>query len=114
MERPTILLAVAEGGDAYVDDLTKAGFEPVSVDPSHVQNVPAESSEPPPPSPESFLDAGAAARRSFFAQPEPLKWTAGAEIALRTGPPPHSGHDVGPGTWTPWTTSKRRRQVAHS
>jgi MinD-like ATPase involved in chromosome partitioning or flagellar assembly len=40
MERPTILLAVAEGGDAYVDALTKAGFEPVSVDPSHVQNVP--------------------------------------------------------------------------
>ena len=40
MERPTILLAVAEGGDAYVDALIKAGFEPVNVDPSHVQNVP--------------------------------------------------------------------------
>jgi pilus assembly protein CpaE len=40
MERPTILLAVAEGGDAYVDALTKAGFEPVSVEPGHVQNVP--------------------------------------------------------------------------
>ena len=40
MDRPTILLAVAEGGDAYVDALTKAGFEPVSVDPAHVQNVP--------------------------------------------------------------------------
>ena len=36
MERPTILLAVAEGADAYVDALTKAGFEPVSVDPAHV------------------------------------------------------------------------------
>ena len=40
MERPTILLAVAEGGDAYVDALTQAGFDPVSVDPAHVQNVP--------------------------------------------------------------------------
>jgi MinD-like ATPase involved in chromosome partitioning or flagellar assembly len=40
MERPTILLAVAEGADAYVDALTKAGFEPVSIDPAHVQNVP--------------------------------------------------------------------------
>jgi pilus assembly protein CpaE len=40
MERPTILLAVAEGGDAYIDALTRAGFEPVSVDPAHMQNVP--------------------------------------------------------------------------
>ena len=40
MERPTILLAVAEGGDAYIDALTRAGFDPVSVDPAHVQNVP--------------------------------------------------------------------------
>ena len=40
MERPTILLAVADDGDAYVDALQRAGFEPVSVDPTHVQNVP--------------------------------------------------------------------------
>ena len=32
----------------------------------------------------------AAAPRSFFAQPEPLKWTAGATNALRIGPPPHT------------------------
>ena len=36
------------------------------------------------------------ARRSFFAQPEPLKWIAGAANALRTGPLPHSGQLVGP------------------
>jgi MinD-like ATPase involved in chromosome partitioning or flagellar assembly len=40
MERPTILLAVAEGGDAYVHALTQAGFDPISVDPAHVQNMP--------------------------------------------------------------------------
>jgi hypothetical protein len=40
-------------------------------------------------------------RRSFLAQPEPLKWTAGAEIAFLTGPLPHSGQVVGPSSWTP-------------
>ena len=40
MERPTILLAVEEDGDAYVDALRRAGFEPISVDPGQVQNVP--------------------------------------------------------------------------
>ena len=40
MERPTILLAVAEDGEAYVEALTRAGFDPVSVDPAHVQNMP--------------------------------------------------------------------------
>ena len=40
MERPTILLAVAEGGEAYVDALRRAGFEPISVEPSHVTDVP--------------------------------------------------------------------------
>jgi hypothetical protein len=39
--------------------------------------------------------AAAADRRSFLAQPEPLKWTDGAEMALRTGPEPHSGQLVG-------------------
>src|SRR5688500_8778183 len=40
MERPTILLAVAEDGDAYVDALRRAGFEPISVDPGKVQDAP--------------------------------------------------------------------------
>jgi MinD-like ATPase involved in chromosome partitioning or flagellar assembly len=40
MERPTILLAVGEDADAYVDALRRAGFEPVSIDPSQVQQVP--------------------------------------------------------------------------
>ena len=40
MERPTILLAVAEDSDAYVDALRRAGFEPIAVDPGHQVNVP--------------------------------------------------------------------------
>jgi hypothetical protein len=56
----------------------------------------------------------ALARRSFLAQPEPLKWTAGAAIALRTGPDPHRGQAVGGSAWTPWMTSKRRPQAAHT
>jgi MinD-like ATPase involved in chromosome partitioning or flagellar assembly len=40
MERPTILLAVSEDGDAYVDALRRAGFEPISVEPGQVEAVP--------------------------------------------------------------------------
>jgi hypothetical protein len=54
------------------------------------------------------------ALRSFFAQPEPLKWTVGAEIAFLTGPLPHSGQDAGGSAWTPWMTSKRRPHAAQS
>jgi hypothetical protein len=59
-------------------------------------------------------DEDADARRSFFAQPVPLKWTAGAAKALRTGPPPHDGQLVGPSAWTPWMTSNRVPQLAQS
>jgi hypothetical protein len=48
-----------------------------------------------------------AALRSFFAQPDPLKWTAGAATALRTGPPWQTGQVVGPSACTPWITSNR-------
>jgi hypothetical protein len=53
-------------------------------------------------------------RRSFLAQPDPLKWIAGAVKALRTGPPPHEGQLVGPSAWTPWMTSNRVPQLAQS
>jgi hypothetical protein len=45
------------------------------------------------------------ARRSIFAQPEPLNTTVGAAIILRTGPLPHDGQASGPSPWTPWTAS---------
>ena len=41
MERPTVLLAVAEDGEAYVDALRRAGFEPISVDPGQVPTTAA-------------------------------------------------------------------------
>ena len=69
------------------------------------------------PSPDEPLAAPAfdgAGRRSFLAQPVPLKWTAGALIALRSGPPPQSGHVLGGSAWTPWTISDRRPQEAQS
>ena len=85
----------------------------------------ADDAEPPSllelavPSPEPSLldeDDGDAlvARRSFLAQPLPLKWMAGGANALRTGPAPHSGHEVGPSSVMPWTTSKRRPQAAQA
>jgi hypothetical protein len=69
------------------------------------------------PSPASLdapLEDLATGRRSFFAQPDPLKWTAGAANALRIGPDPHSGQLVGGSAWTPWITSNRRPHAAQS
>ena len=60
---------------------------------------------------DSLLDPSAAAaafvpdvlddERSFFAQPDPLKWIDGAENALRTGAAPQTGQTVGPSAVTP-------------
>ena len=85
---------------------------------------PASPSEPldaaPDPDPDSapsFEAASfdrAALRRSFLAQPEPLKWTAGAATALRTGPDPHKGQAAGGSAWTPWIASKRRPHAEQS
>ncbi len=51
--------------------------------------------------------------RSFFAQPDPLKCTAGGAKTLRIRPP-HSGHADGPWSWTPWTTSIRWPQFVQA
>jgi len=56
----------------------------------------------------------AVARRSFFAQPVPLKWIAGAANAFFTGPPPHRAHVVGSSAYTPRRTSNRLPQFAQS
>ena len=46
------------------------------------------------------------AERSFLAQPEPLKWTAGVAQALRIVPSrPQFGQNRGPGSLMPWITS---------
>lgn len=59
-----------------------------------------------------FFAPPEAGRRSFLAQPEPLKTIVGGANALRIGPEPHSGHASGAGSFTPWMTSKRRPQAA--
>ena len=45
--------------------------------------------------------------RSFFAQPDPLKWIVGAVNALRTGAAPQTGQLAGPSAVTEWMTSNR-------
>jgi hypothetical protein len=74
--------------------------------------------DPSPPDPSPLVSAPAPtrvpARRSFLAQPDPLKWIVGAAIALRTGPDPHKGQDAGGSAWTPWMTSNLRPQAAQS
>jgi hypothetical protein len=47
-------------------------------------------------------------RRSFFAQPVPLKWMAGAANALRSVPSaPQFGQNAGPSSLMPWRMSVR-------
>jgi len=44
--------------------------------------------------------------RSFLAQPEPLKWTAGVANDFRSVPSaPQTGQKRGPGASMPWMTS---------
>jgi hypothetical protein len=54
------------------------------------------------------------ARRSFLAQPEPLKWMAGAANALRSWALPQFGQALGPSACTPCITSKRWPHEAQS
>jgi hypothetical protein len=55
-----------------------------------------------------------ALRRSFFAQPEPLKWIVGGANAFLMGPPPQTGQSTGGSAYTPWTTSNRVPHAAQS
>jgi hypothetical protein len=49
--------------------------------------------------------------RSFFAQPDPLKWTVGTANCLRIVPSsPHDGQKCGPGSLIPWRMSARWSQ----
>jgi hypothetical protein len=61
-----------------------------------------------------FDDALIAEPRSFFAQPVPLKWIAGAVKPFVIVPSaPHSGQNRGPWSFIPWITSVRWRQAEH-
>ena len=87
---------------------------PPLLEPSLEPVVPGESLLEPAASvvePESLLDPSVEEddfvpdelddERSFFAQPDPLKWIEGAENALRTGAAAQTGQTVGPSALTP-------------
>jgi hypothetical protein len=53
--------------------------------------------------------------RSFFAQPEPLKWIVGGANSLRIVPSlPHDGQNWGPGSLRPWRMSVRWSQAVQA
>jgi hypothetical protein len=59
-----------------------------------------------PPSSRFFALALAVEPRSFFAQPDPLKWIAGVTNAFVIVPSaPHSGQNRGPWSLMPWMNS---------
>ena len=69
------------------------------------------------PSPEDDFDARVALElpRSFFAQPEPLKWIVGGANSLRIVPSrPHDRQKFGPGSLIPWRMSARWSQAVQT
>jgi hypothetical protein len=71
------------------------------------------------PSPDAFELAAALDAlelpRSFFAQPEPLKWIVGGANSLRIVPSsPHDGQNRGPGSFRPWRMSVRWSQAVQA
>lgn len=106
---PSVGVDVDVVGDLSVDELS---LDDLSVD--------ADESPPEvPPFPtlasalvSCFARARIAVERSFFAQPEPLKWTVGGANAFRSVPSaPHAGQNRGPGASMPWITSVVSRQL---
>ena len=63
--------------------------------------------------PAFFFVEAAEDRRSFLAQPLPLKWIVGGTNA-RVTRPSQSGHCWGPASFRPWKTSYRWPQALHT
>jgi hypothetical protein len=107
-----------EAADDDVEE-SPAGFEPESPLPPDPDSPDADSPEPDSPEPEleleleldpalAFVRVLLADDRSFFAQPDPLKWIAGVDIARRIVPSwPQFGQTCGPVALIPWITSMR-------
>lgn len=111
----------SEDGDEALSDPFEDSLEAEApseaLEPDSPDDPPSDppEPEPEPPSPAAFETPGVdVARRSFFAQPDPLKWIAGVAKAFFSGPPPHNGHTVGSSEWTPRRTSDRWPQAAQS
>ena len=98
-------------------ELASPELDPPELDPPELDPPDDPATDDPSPAldPPSFgwpvaaLFAGAAvARRSFLAQPLPLKWITGGANARVTAPS-QSGHWWGPASLRPWKTSNRWR-----
>ena len=119
LEAPSLVEVVDDPPSPDPPPLDPLSLDPLSRDPLSREPPSREPPSPPfedpddPSLPDEALGA-LVARRSFFAQPEPLKWMVGALKAFFTGPLPHTGQVVGGSAWTPWTTSKRVPQAAQS
>jgi hypothetical protein len=83
---------------------------PVDVDPSEPSVVPVDPGSTLESPPDLAADALVALEDlSFFAQPLPLKWTAGVLKPLRSVPSaPQAGQNRGPSVLMPWITSVTR------
>jgi hypothetical protein len=98
--------------------------EPLSVLPEFDVAAVSPDDEPPspddePPSPDDFAPADERELlelpRSFFAQPDPLKWIVGGANSLRIVPSsPHEGQKSGPGSFRPWRMSVRWSQAVQA
>jgi hypothetical protein len=101
--------------DADPEDLAGFASVPEALEPDDEsalddESVPdvdeSEPAEESPPEELRALPGEEVAERSFLAQPEPLKWTAGVAQALRMVPSlPQFGQKRGPGSLMPWITS---------
>jgi len=115
-DRSDLALSDLAPSDLALSVVLADGLDASGVAPSVAPLADGDESPPDAPSAADEREAREAmeACRSFLAQPEPLKWIVGGEKAFFTGPRPHNAHAVGPSSWTPRTTSKRRPHAAQS
>jgi hypothetical protein len=107
-----------ESLDPEPDDEPDPDPEPDSDEPDPAPSPDDLAPDPAPSSddlePEDDLEA-LELPRSFFAQPDPLKWIVGGANSLRIVPSsPHEGQKSGPGSFRPWRISVRWSQVVQA
>jgi hypothetical protein len=102
-----------ESPDVESEDVESEDFESPDLESEDLDSPDFESD---PPSLSSRLrPPDGVARRSFFAQPEPLNTTAGATMPFRSVPSaPHSGQNVGADSLIPWRISVRLPHAEHA
>ena len=113
-----------EEAEPFAPPSDEAALSPDDEPPSPDVEPPSPDDEPPSPDDErpSPDDVEPAADleplelpRSFFAQPDPLKWIVGGANSLRIVPSsPHEGQKRGPGSFRPWRMSVRWSQAVQA